>query len=101
MPLPPSIRTPLADAERYQTVYARTPGSAAAPTAGLHLTPDLLARLAARGIGTAFVPLHIGLETVPPIGQEPMDKPALHSEAVELGAETAAGSNGTPARCGD
>src|SRR5258708_29316062 len=100
MPLPPSIRTPLADAERYQTVYARTPGSAAAPTAGLHFTPELLARLAARGIGTAFVTLHIGLDTFRPIGEEQLDQHVMHSEEIELGAETAARINETRARGG-
>src|SRR5260221_9514582 len=100
MPLPPYIHTPLADAERYQTVYARTPGSAAAPTAGLHFTPELLARLAARGIGTAFVTLHIGLDTFRPIGEEQMDKHVMHSEEIELGAETAARINETRARGG-
>ncbi len=100
MPLPPYIHTPLADAERYQTVYARTPGSAAAPTAGLHFTPELLARLAARGIGTAFVTLHIGLDTFRPIGEEQLDQHVMHSEEIELGAETAARINETRARGG-
>jgi S-adenosylmethionine:tRNA ribosyltransferase-isomerase len=100
MPLPPYIHTPLADAERYQTVYARTPGSAAAPTAGLHFTPELLARLAARGIGTAFVTLHIGLDTFRPIGEEQLDKHVMHSEEIELGAETAARINETRAAGG-
>src|SRR6185295_4867846 len=58
MPLPPYIREPLADPERYQTVYAQEPGSAAAPTAGLHFTPDLLFRLRERGVGLAHVTLH-------------------------------------------
>ncbi|HKB49491.1 MAG TPA: S-adenosylmethionine:tRNA ribosyltransferase-isomerase, partial [Ktedonobacterales bacterium] len=94
------IHTPLADAERYQTVYARTPGSAAAPTAGLHFTPELLARLAARDIGTAFVTLHIGLDTFRPIGEEQLDQHVMHSEEIELGAETAARINETRARGG-
>ena len=81
-------------------MYARTPGSAAAPTAGLHFTPELLARLAARGIGTAFVTLHIGLDTFRPIGEEQLDKHVMHSEEIELDAETAARINATRAQGG-
>ena len=100
MPLPPYIHEPLADAERYQTVYARDPGSAAAPTAGLHFTPELLDALRRQGVGTAFVTLHIGLDTFRPIGEEQLDKHAMHSEEIELGAETAERINETRARGG-
>ena len=66
-PLPPYIRRTLEDPERYQTVYARQPGSAAAPTAGLHFTPELLSRIRAAGVETAFVTLHVGLDTFRPV----------------------------------
>lgn len=100
MPLPPYIHTPLADQERYQTVYARQPGSAAAPTAGLHFTPELLARLEAQGVVTAFVTLHIGLDTFRPIGEENLDKHAMHSEEIEMDDATAARINATRAAGG-
>jgi len=100
MPLPPYIHEPLADAERYQTVYARDPGSAAAPTAGLHFTPELLAALERQGVGIAFVTLHIGLDTFRPIGEEQLDKHAMHSEEIELGTATAARVNAARARGG-
>ncbi len=70
MPLPPYIHTPLADPERYQTVYATQPGSAAAPTAGLHFTPELMAHLQANGIGFVYVTLHVGLDTFAPVTEE-------------------------------
>lgn len=95
VPLPPYIHEPLADAERYQTVYARQPGSAAAPTAGLHFTPELLAKLAARGIGLATVTLHIGLDTFRPIEEDDVEHHAMHSEEIELDAEAAAKINAT------
>jgi len=83
MPLPPYIVEPLADPERYQTVFARDPGSAAAPTAGLHLTPGLLARLRVER-----VTLHVGLDTFRPVSVEELDEHELHSERyrVEAGA---------------
>jgi S-adenosylmethionine:tRNA ribosyltransferase-isomerase len=93
MPLPPYIHEPLADAERYQTVYARRPGSAAAPTAGLHFTPELLRRLQEQGIDTAFVTLHIGLDTFRPISVDRLDAHTMHSEEIEVDAETAARIN--------
>lgn len=93
MPLPPYIHTPLRDPERYQTVYAREPGSAAAPTAGLHFTPELLAELAARGIETAYVTLHIGLDTFRPIDETDVAAHHIHSEAIELDGATAARIN--------
>lgn len=89
VPLPPYIHTPLADPERYQTVYARQPGSAAAPTAGLHFTPDLLARLRAQGVQLAYVTLHIGLDTFAPVTETNVAEHVIHTEWCELPAETA------------
>jgi S-adenosylmethionine:tRNA ribosyltransferase-isomerase len=80
IPLPPYIRTPLADSERYQTVYARTPGSVAAPTAGLHFTPRLLEKLGAKGIELLFVTLHVGLDTFRPVREEDPLKHPIHKE---------------------
>jgi len=80
IPLPPYIRTPLADAERYQTVYARAPGSVAAPTAGLHFTPRLLEQLEKRGIKLLFVTLHVGLDTFRPVREEDPLKHPIHQE---------------------
>jgi S-adenosylmethionine:tRNA ribosyltransferase-isomerase len=100
VPLPPYIHTPLADAERYQTIYARQPGSAAAPTAGLHFTPELLATLRARGIGLATVTLHIGLDTFRPIEEDDLEQHVMHSEEIELDAEAAAKINATHAAGG-
>ncbi len=95
MPLPPYIHAPLADNERYQTVYARVPGSAAAPTAGLHFTPELLASLQAQGVGLAYVTLHIGLDTFRPVAEKDLSQHVMHSEAIEMDAETAARINAT------
>jgi S-adenosylmethionine:tRNA ribosyltransferase-isomerase len=81
-PLPPYITEPLADPERYQTVYAREPGSAAAPTAGLHFTPELLAQL-----DLVRVTLHVGLDTFRPIAVEDLDAHRLHGERYEVGTE--------------
>ncbi|MBF6589693.1 MAG: tRNA preQ1(34) S-adenosylmethionine ribosyltransferase-isomerase QueA [Ktedonobacterales bacterium] len=100
MPLPPYIHQPLADAERYQTIYARQPGSAAAPTAGLHFTPALLAALEAQGIGVAFVTLHIGLDTFRPIAEDDLTTHAMHSEEIELDAATAGRIHATRAAGG-
>jgi S-adenosylmethionine:tRNA ribosyltransferase-isomerase len=80
MPLPPYITQPLADPGRYQTVYAKHPGSAAAPTAGLHLTEDLMARLAARGIETLAVELVVGLDTFQPVSVEDPAEHRMHTE---------------------
>lgn len=80
-PTPPYIRTPVVDPERYQTTYARTTGSAAAPTAGLHFTPELDARLARAGVEVAAVTLHVGLGTFKPLQEEHLDDNRLHSEA--------------------
>jgi S-adenosylmethionine:tRNA ribosyltransferase-isomerase len=89
-PLPPYIHTPLDNPERYQTVYARQSGSAAAPTAGLHFTPRLLDELQARGIGLATVTLHVGLDTFAPVGEDDPRQHQIHTEWCELD-HTAAG----------
>ena len=81
-PLPPYITEPLADPARYQTVYAREPGSAAAPTAGLHFTPELLARL-----DPARVTLHVGLDTFRPVTEERLEEHRIHGERYEVEAE--------------
>jgi S-adenosylmethionine:tRNA ribosyltransferase-isomerase len=78
-PLPPYIREPLADPERYQTVYARSEGAAAAPTAGLHFTPELLA-----GLEVERVTLHVGLDTFRPLAAETLEEHELHSERYEV-----------------
>ena len=88
-PLPPYIHAPLADPERYQTVYSRVVGSAAAPTAGLHFTPALIQRLADGGIGFAFVTLHVGLDTFRPVEVEDARQHVMHSEWAELSPATA------------
>lgn len=80
MPLPPYIHEPLRDPERYQTVYSHTLGSAAAPTAGLHFTPELLLSLRDRGVGLAFVTLHVGLDTFRPIAEDTIEEHRIHTE---------------------
>ncbi|MBM4419112.1 MAG: tRNA preQ1(34) S-adenosylmethionine ribosyltransferase-isomerase QueA [Chloroflexi bacterium] len=89
-PLPPYIREPLADPERYQTIFAQDPGSAAAPTAGLHLTPELLFQLRERGVALAYVVLHVGLDTFRPVESEDIRHHAIHTEWYEVSAQTAA-----------
>ncbi len=89
VPLPPYIHTPLHDRTRYQTVYARIAGSAAAPTAGLHFTPQLLERLQAQGVLIAFVTLHIGLDTFKPITEETVESHVIHSEWCQLTPQVA------------
>ncbi|MBN1581292.1 MAG: tRNA preQ1(34) S-adenosylmethionine ribosyltransferase-isomerase QueA [Anaerolineae bacterium] len=89
VPLPPYIHTPLADPERYQTVYARQPGSVAAPTAGLHFTPELLLSLRERGIELAFVTLDIGLDTFRPVETERVEDHHIHTEHCSLSADVA------------
>lgn len=89
MPLPPYIHQRLTDPERYQTIYAREPGSAAAPTAGLHFTPDLLIALRAKGIHMAYCTLHIGLDTFQPVKVEDVEEHPMHSERAVLTAEDA------------
>jgi len=95
VPLPPYIhRAPeSADRERYQTVYARENGSAAAPTAGLHFTPELMAHLEIRGIEFARVTLHVGLDTFAPVTEDDPLEHEIHTEWCELSAETAAQIN--------
>ena len=88
MPLPPYIHTPLTDGERYQTVYARRAVSAAAPTAGLHLTREVLDRCAQRGIGIAAIELAIGLDTFRPLTEAKVEDHVIHSEAYEVSAAT-------------
>ena len=90
MPLPPYITTPLTRPDRYQTVYATNPGSAAAPTAGLHFTPELLTLLAASGVGLARVELVVGLDTFKPISTDNPTEHPMHSERYRVPAETAA-----------
>jgi S-adenosylmethionine:tRNA ribosyltransferase-isomerase len=90
VPLPPYITTPLGDPERYQTVYARELGSVAAPTAGLHLTPAVLDALRARGIETAMVDLHVGLDTFRPVTAERLEDHEVHAEWYSVPAETMA-----------
>lgn len=93
MPLPPYIHERLNDPNRYQTVYADQPGSAAAPTAGLHFTPELLSRLKGRGIGLAEVTLHVGLDTFAPVTEDNADEHVIHTEWCEVTPETAAQIN--------
>ena len=89
MPLPPYIKEKLENRERYQTVYSRELGSAAAPTAGLHFTPEMLDDLRARGIKTAFVTLHVGLGTFRPVKEDNVLDHKMHSEHYCLPKETA------------
>lgn len=84
MPLPPYIHTPLADRERYQTIYSHTPGSAAAPTAGLHFTPDLMAALGRLGVEFVFVTLHVGLDTFKPVDEDRVEAHRIHTEWCSL-----------------
>ena len=100
VPLPPYIHQPLADAARYQTVYARVKGSAAAPTAGLHFTPELLQNLWAKGVRSAFVTLHIGMDTFRPVREEDPIRHEIHSEYGEVSAEAAELVNRTKAEGG-
>ncbi|HEX7166163.1 MAG TPA: tRNA preQ1(34) S-adenosylmethionine ribosyltransferase-isomerase QueA [Acidimicrobiales bacterium] len=90
VPLPPYIDRPLTDPGRYQTVYARTPGSVAAPTAGLHLTDAVLDRLRAKGIAVHTVDLAVGLATFRPIATERIDDHTMHTERYHVPAETLA-----------
>ena len=93
VPLPGYIREGIArreDVERYQTVFAERPGSAAAPTAGLHFTPALLQELESRGVRRAEVTLHVGIDTFRPIGTEKIDEHAMHSEWCAVSEETVA-----------
>jgi S-adenosylmethionine:tRNA ribosyltransferase-isomerase len=89
LPLPPYIHTPLEDPERYQTVYAHTPGSVAAPTAGLHFTGDLLLRIQGMGVRLAYCTLHVGPGTFQPVKTAQIEAHRLHEEYAELSAEDA------------
>ena len=95
MPLPPYIHERLDDAERYQTVFATYPGSAAAPTAGLHFTPELLARLEADGVGVARVTLHVGAGTFVPVKVEDARQHQMHAEWYHVPAATLAAIRAT------
>jgi S-adenosylmethionine:tRNA ribosyltransferase-isomerase len=100
VPLPPYIHEKLNDPERYQTVYARDPGSAAAPTAGLHFTPRLLEELQVKGVNLAYVTLHVGLDTFAPVTEEDPEEHKIHTEWCELSQETADLINQTRANGG-
>lgn len=89
MPLPPYIKEELGDPERYQTVYSREVGSAAAPTAGLHFTKELLAEIEAMGVSLAYVTLHVGLGTFRPVKEEDAMDHEMHAEYCMISAETA------------
>ncbi len=89
VPLPPYIHEKLSDPERYQTVYSRDVGSAAAPTAGLHFTPQLLDQLIEKGVKIAYVTLHVGLDTFAPVTEESPEEHKIHTEWCELPQETA------------
>lgn len=100
VPLPPYIHEKLDDPERYQTVYAKEPGSAAAPTAGLHFTPRLLEELQVKGVRVAYVTLHVGLDTFASVNEENPEEHKIHSEWCELTRETADAVNETRAKGG-
>ena len=100
MPLPPYIKAELADQERYQTVYSREVGSAAAPTAGLHFTKELLDQVREKGIKTAFVTLHVGLGTFRPVKADNILEHHMHSELCMMSSETAKVLNDTKAAGG-
>lgn len=93
MPLPPYITTQLDDPERYQTVYAQEEGSAAAPTAGLHFTPELLAQLTNKGVELVYVTLHVGLGTFRPVQVERIEDHTMHSEYYQLTEQAAKSLN--------
>lgn len=89
MPLPPYIHEKLNDKDRYQTVYAKNPGSAAAPTAGLHFTPELLEKIKNKGIEIVYVTLHVGLGTFRPVEEDDLTNHVMHSEYYEISKEAA------------
>lgn len=95
MPLPPYIKAELEDPERYQTVYSREVGSAAAPTAGLHFTRELLGQIEAMGVKLCYVTLHVGLGTFRPVKEEDPIEHEMHSEYCTISAETAESINAT------
>lgn len=98
MPLPPYIHEKLDDRERYQTVYSKEKGSAAAPTAGLHFTEELLEKIREKGVNIAFLTLHVGLGTFRPVKVESIDDHVMHSEYYELDEENAKIINDTKER---
>lgn len=89
VPLPPYVHEKLEDPERYQTVYSKEPGSAAAPTAGLHFTPGLFVKIQEFGVKIAYVTLHVGLDTFAPVNEDNPEEHKIHSEWCELTQETA------------
>src|SRR6185436_6029434 len=89
VPLPPYIHEALANRERYQTVYAQVLGSAAAPTAGLHFTPELIAHLQTSGVQIGYVTLHVGLDTFAPVAEAKVEEHTMHGEWCELNETTA------------
>lgn len=98
MPLPPYITKKLEDKDRYQTVYAKHPGSAAAPTAGLHFTPELMEKIQSKGVKLGYVTLHVGLGTFRPVKADDINDHKMHSEFYVLPQETADLVNETKAR---
>src|SRR5699024_3864735 len=98
MPLPPYIKERLDDPDRYQTVYAKASGSAAAPTAGLHFTDELLEQIKAKGVNITFITLHVGLGTFRPVSVENIDDHEMHSEYYQMDQETADLLNETKAK---
>ena len=100
MPLPPYIKEELQDRERYQTVYSKVLGSAAAPTAGLHFTPELLEEIEAQGVNLGYVTLHVGLGTFRPVKEGTIEDHPMHSEFCTVPAETAELINRTKANGG-
>jgi len=100
MPLPPYIKAELQDKERYQTVYSKVNGSAAAPTAGLHFTPELLEKIQAMGVKLGYVTLHVGLGTFRPVKEDELEEHEMHSEYCVIPQETAELINETKANGG-
>ena len=100
MPLPPYIKEELQDRERYQTVYSKVVGSAAAPTAGLHFTPELLKKIEEKGVGIGYVTLHVGLGTFRPVKEETIEGHEMHNEFCTIPQETADLINRTKASGG-
>ncbi|WP_199617274.1 tRNA preQ1(34) S-adenosylmethionine ribosyltransferase-isomerase QueA [Paenibacillus alkalitolerans] len=100
MPLPPYIKEQLEDKDRYQTVYAANPGSAAAPTAGLHFTEEYLQRIRASGVRTATVTLHVGLGTFRPVSADKVEEHVMHAEYYDVPGETARAVRETKKRGG-
>ena len=100
MPLPPYIKAELQDRERYQTVYSKVNGSAAAPTAGLHFTPELLKQIEAKGVKLGYVTLHVGLGTFRPVKEDEVEAHEMHSEYCVIPEETATLINETRANSG-